>query len=108
MLGKIEGKRRRGWQKMRWLDSINNSVDMNLSNPWEIVKNYRDREASISIDIEEPGMLQSMGSRRVGHNLATEHIWAAIPKYHRLGSLYATETYTHSSGGCKSKIRVPA
>ena len=87
MLGKIEGKRRRGWQKMRWLDSINNSMDMNLSNPWEIVKNYRDREASISIDIEKPGMLQSMRSQRAGHNLATEHIWAAIPKYHRLGSL---------------------
>ena len=31
MLGKIEGKRRRGWQRMRWLDSITDSVDMNLS-----------------------------------------------------------------------------
>ena len=31
MLGKIEGKRRRGWQKMRWLDSITDSVDINLS-----------------------------------------------------------------------------
>ena len=41
-LGKIEGKRSRGWQKMRWLDSIVDSVDMNLSKLWEIVK---DREA---------------------------------------------------------------
>ena len=32
MLGKTEGKRRRGWQRMRWLDSITNSMDMNLSN----------------------------------------------------------------------------
>ena len=39
MLGKIEGKRRRGKQRMRWLDSITNSTDMNLSRLQEIVKN---------------------------------------------------------------------
>ena len=49
MLGKVEGKRR-GWQRVRWLDSIADSMDMNLSKLREIVKTG------------EPGMLQSMGS----------------------------------------------
>ena len=38
MLGKIEGKRRRGRQRMRWLDSITDSMGMNLSKVWEIVE----------------------------------------------------------------------
>ena len=60
MLGKIEGKRRQGWQRMRWLDSIPNSMDMNLSKLRDILRT------------EEPGMLQSMGLQRVGHYLVTQ------------------------------------
>ena len=55
MLGKIEGKRRRGWQKLRWLDGITDSVDMSLSKSWETVK-----------------VREAMGLHRAGQNLVTE------------------------------------
>ena len=48
MLGKMESKRRRGRQKMRWLDSITNSMDVNMSKRWEIVK---DRVAEYQVNI---------------------------------------------------------
>ena len=47
VLGKTEGKRTRGWQRMKWLDSITNSKDMNLSKLWKIVEDRRAWHAAV-------------------------------------------------------------
>ena len=66
MLGKIEGRRRRGWQRMKWLDGVTDSMDMGCvdSGSWWW--------------IGRPGVLWFMGSQRVGNDWVTELNWTEL------------------------------
>ena len=70
MLGKIEGKKRSGWQRMRWLDGIIDLMDMSLSKLWELVKEREAWHAVVN------GVTKSLR-----HDWATELNWTKMGRY---------------------------
>ena len=92
VLRKIEDKRRSGRQRIRWLDSITDSMDMSWSKLREIVKEFM-------------GVLQFMGSQRVGHGLVTEHCQQPPGSSHRIPPLKGSEVCGVLSGSRSNDIQ---
>ena len=82
MLGKIEGRRRRGWQRMRWLDAITASMDINFSKPWELAmdrKVWRAIVQRVSKSRTWPSDLTELISQSFASEQRTHCKWS-VPK----------------------------
>ena len=101
ILGKVEGKRRRGWQRIRWLDSITDSVDMHLSKPWEIVEDRGTWHAAVL------GVTKSWTQISNNKNNSRSIISILILQKKRLRTEVVTSLQSHGDWGMGPRHRGP-